>query len=465
MRTATASLPEQGAPVAKSPTFERGSRLGPYELLVPIASGGMGHVWAAVRIGDFGFRRMVAVKMMREELAEDASFRTMFLDEARLASRILNSHVVEVLDLGEDSGTIYQAMAFVDGDSLARLLTHAKEKGQPPMAAPIVARIVSETLRGLHAAHELRGENGEALEFVHRDVSPHNILVGLDGVAKITDFGIAKAVNGSKLDGVASGAKGKIAYMAPEQLRGEVVDRRADLFAVGVVLWELLTGERMSNPGVSVLTGEPIKHPSDVRAGAHRGLGDVALRALRLAREERYRSAEEMADAVERTAHASNLVLSSRSVAAWVSELARDRILQRKHDAEEQLARSKIFSGAPPIPTITAHTVFGKKERIAVGGVVVVLALGLLGWFALRSSGSAVDAEKAPPLASVSVAPPTASSAPVSEPPASPSFEAKTTPSSSAAAVSPTRAHPVIKKGVDAKPPSAPKPKYDDPYR
>jgi len=425
----------------------------------------MGHVWAAVRIGDFGFRRMVAVKMMREELAEDASFRTMFLDEARLASRILNSHVVEVLDLGEAEGTIYQAMAFVDGDSLARLLLHAKEKGLPPMAPPIIARIISETLRGLHAAHELRSEKGEPLEFVHRDVSPHNILVGLDGVAKITDFGIAKAVNNSSLDGVASGAKGKLAYMAPEQLRGEIVDRRADLFAVGVILWELLTGERMSNPGVSALAGDAIKHPNDVRAEAHRGLGDIAMRALKLARDDRYATAEEMADAVERTAHASNLVLSSKSVAAWVDELARDRILQRKHDAEEQLARSRIFSTRPGLPTITAHTVFGAKRWGVLGGATMVIVIGLVGWLLFRSPKMA-QVDPAPAAESVHLP----ESAPIPAPslsalPALPSSEAKMATSSATPPVSPPRPHPVIKKGGDAKPPSAPKPKYDDPYR
>jgi len=150
----------------------------------------MGHVWSAVRLGDFGFRRTAAIKVMREELAANPGFRRMFLDEARLASRISHSNVVEVLDLGEgEGGVLFQAMALVEGDSLARLEQSARDRGAR-ISPAVAARIASDVLRGLHAAHELRSESGELLEFVHRDVSPHNILVGLDGVAKITDFGV-----------------------------------------------------------------------------------------------------------------------------------------------------------------------------------------------------------------------------------------------------------------------------------
>jgi serine/threonine-protein kinase len=369
--------------------LERGARLGPYELLVPIASGGMGHVWSAVRLGEFGFRRLVAIKVMREEIAAVPEFRRMFLDEARLASRVLHTNVIEVLDLGEVDSITYQVMAFVDGDSLAHLVESGRARGRfvPP---EIAARVVCDALRGLHAAHSLADE-ACPLGFVHRDVSPHNILVGLDGTAKITDFGIAKATGAWERH---LGTKGKPAYMAPEQRRGEDVDRRADIFAAGVVLWELLAGTRMVI-GVDEVGRFSCMHPQRMRPGAHEQLGDIAMRALMFSPDARFPTAEVMADAIEHAAHDTGLVLSAKAVAAWTSELARDRILGKKRDSEEQLARSQLgLTQVIPQPVAPAPTATPRRARaswILALAAAAVTALGgsvTFAWHAARSATS-----------------------------------------------------------------------------
>jgi serine/threonine protein kinase len=395
VRTATASLPRgHEAPAGERPaSLQPGMRLGAYELLTPLASGGMGHVWSAVRIGDFGFRRTAAIKVMREELAREPGFRRMFLDEARLASRISHTNVVEVLDLGEaEGGTLFQAMALVEGDSLARLERTARERATT-VEPCVVARITSDVLRGLHAAHELRSEEGQLVEFVHRDVSPQNILVGLDGVAKITDFGVAKAA-GANATTSRSGPKGKVAYMAPEQFLGEHVDRRCDVFAVGVVLWELLTALRMPTDPASIAAGTAIPHPCEVVADAHRPLADVAMRALAHEREERFATAEEMADAIEREAHAAGLVLSSKSVAAWVAELAGDHIKQQRDGTEAQLARTHVgtaWAEGAGTTKVDPRTL-GRQRRspyATVGALLVAVAVIVYaGRAVMRSRGA-----------------------------------------------------------------------------
>ena len=477
MRTATVNLPIAApsdggaAPVDKPDALQPGSRLGAYELLTPLASGGMGHVWSAVRLGDFGFRRTAAIKVMREELAVDPGFRRMFLDEARLASRISHTNVVEVLDLGEgEGGVLFQAMALVDGDSLTRLEQRSQERGQQPSAA-VAARITSDVLHGLHAAHELRADDGRLLEFVHRDVSPHNILVGLDGVAKITDFGVAKAA-GATAKASRTGPQGKLAYMAPEQARGEEVDRRADIYAVGVVLWELLTGARLLREATGAAADRQVFHPCDVRPDAHPGLADVALRALGTRRDERFATAEEMADAVERAAYESGIVLSQRAVAAWVSELAGDHIKKKRLDTEAQLARthagtawtkgdateSTMLEPAAPRSQRRLHVLIGCCVLLIVGASAIVVRKA---YHTVPPSSAAPAQESAGFLASA----PSAEPSVVRDEPAlgTDAGAGMTTPSTASASSMSARPRP----HAGARPPKPgpmPKPKYANPY-
>src|SRR6185369_4208853 len=208
---------------------------------MPIAAGGMAMVWAARLKGTRGFQKIVAVKTMLPKLSEDDQFEKMFLDEASLASRVRHPNAVEILDLGEQDGVLFLAMEWIDGIPLNQLMKAAKRKTGVPTT--VATRIVIQACAGLHAAHELTDAKGKLIGLVHRDISPQNILVTFDGVAKVVDFGVAKATalgEGTTREGQ---LKGKIGYVAPEQERGEPIDRRADVFAMGIVLYTLTTGK------------------------------------------------------------------------------------------------------------------------------------------------------------------------------------------------------------------------------
>src|SRR5690606_6429832 len=219
-------------------------RIDRYDLVAEIASGGMATVYLARLAGVGGFQRFVAIKRLHPHLAKEKEFVEMFLDEARLAAGIHHPNVVPILEVGASERGYYLVMEYIEGDTLARLLARAATTaGKIP--ADIAIRILLDMLQGLHAAHELKDEKGMATELVHRDVSPQNILVGMDGVSRITDFGVARAA--SRLSATRVGQlKGKIAYMAPEQAAGDTrVDRRADIFSAGIVLWEVLASRRL----------------------------------------------------------------------------------------------------------------------------------------------------------------------------------------------------------------------------
>jgi eukaryotic-like serine/threonine-protein kinase len=219
-----------------------GARLDRYELMFPLAEGGMAAVWLARLRGKRGFEQLVAIKTIKEHLSEDVRFEEMFLDEARIASRIRHPNVGQILDLGEESGVLYLVMEWIDGESLSRT-RRAVEKRGAKIPLPLALRIMADVAGGLHAAHELKDESGANLGVIHRDVSPQNILVANSGTVKLIDFGIAKARNRAVAETTDGLVKGKVAYMSPEQADGLPVDRRSDVWAVGVCLYELLTGK------------------------------------------------------------------------------------------------------------------------------------------------------------------------------------------------------------------------------
>ncbi len=227
---------------APESVLRAGYRLDRYELLCPIASGGMATVWLARLRGKRGFEKLFAIKTIRTELVDDARFQEMFLDEARIASGIQHPNVAQILDLGEQEDVLFIVMEWVDGDSLAkirRLL--AKRDAKLPLG--VVLRVMADACAGLHAAHELRDERGTPIEIVHRDVSPHNILLASSGAVKVIDFGIAKAQNRLQGETRTGIVKGKVQYMAPEQVKkGARVDRRADVWSLGICLHELVAG-------------------------------------------------------------------------------------------------------------------------------------------------------------------------------------------------------------------------------
>ncbi|MBX3223454.1 MAG: serine/threonine protein kinase [Labilithrix sp.] len=218
-----------------------GYRLDRYELLCPIASGGMASVWLARLRGKRGFEKLFAIKTIKTELISDPHFQEMFLDEARIASKIVHPNVAQILELGEQDDTLYIIMEYVDGDSLAKINRLAIKRGSP-LPPGVSMRIVAEACAGLHAAHQVKDADGESLGVVHRDVSPQNILLTTEGAAKVIDFGLVKAKNRSAGETGQGVVKGKIRYMAPEQVASKGLDHRADVWAAGMCLYELLVG-------------------------------------------------------------------------------------------------------------------------------------------------------------------------------------------------------------------------------
>lgn len=281
-----------------------GARLGRYELLVPIGYGGMACVWAARFEAHRGFRKLVAVKTILPHLASDPEFQNMLLDEARIAASVRHPNVCDLYELGEDSGVLYLSMEWVDGGSLLHVLRD-EASGKPRALEPrIAARSVAYACAGLHAVHELTDERGRPLGVVHRDVNPHNILASRSGLIKIADFGVVKARGQVHQTTKTGEMKGKIAYMAPEQIRGARIDRRADVFALGCVLYQVTTGQqpfRGDNDAIvlqAILNGtyEP---PDRLVANYPRALSGIIRRALALEPERRFETADEMRVALE----------------------------------------------------------------------------------------------------------------------------------------------------------------------
>lgn len=305
-----------------------GRVVGRYVLHGPIAGGGMATVHLGRLRGAAGFARLVAIKQLHPQFARDPEFVAMFTDEARLAARVRHPNVVPTLDVVRDGGELFLVMELIVGETLAKLLRpegHARERAPVRVAASIVAG----ALHGLHAAHEARGERGEALGIVHRDISPQNILVGTDGVARVVDFGVAKAVGRAQPTTQDGAVKGKLGYMAPEQLLGERVDRRADIFAAGVVLWEALVGERafQGEDGATaiarVLDGKI--DPPSARVAETAPFDAIVMRALDPRPAGRFSTALEMARAIE----AVGRMATPGEVGLWVADRAEIALEER----------------------------------------------------------------------------------------------------------------------------------------
>jgi serine/threonine-protein kinase len=331
-----------GRPDAETPfsPLTPGYRLDRYELLGPLAEGGMASVWIARQRGKHGFEKLVALKTILPQYASDLRFQQMFLDEARIASRIEHFNVARILDLGEEHDVLYLAMEYVDGDSLSKL-RRAWQKKHVPAPTGVILRILADVCSGLHEAHELRGEDGTLLEIVHRDVSPHNILVSVKGVAKLIDFGIAKARDRLAGETNAGVLKGKIQYMAPEQALGRKVDRRADLWAVGATLYHVLTGKPPFDADNTLGTlhlltsGRP---PLPLPPTVHPAIANLARKALTTPPERRFSSAAEMRDAIEAAMLDARVATTMADVASFVVEHLGERTAKRRQTIDFALA-------------------------------------------------------------------------------------------------------------------------------
>jgi serine/threonine protein kinase len=304
--------------------------VGRYRLYEEISSGGMASVHFGRLSSDAGFSRTVAIKYLHPHHARDAGFIAMFLDEARLVSRIRHPNVATPLDVVvvSESQEVFLVMEYIHGETLSRLIKGARAL-RLPMSQNICASIMSGALNGLHAAHEAVDELGDPLNIVHRDISPQNIMVGEDGVARVLDFGIAKAVSRSQSTQEGH-VKGKVAYMSPEQLTERAVDRRADIFAAGIVLWEALTMRRLFETDdvagaiAKVLHGT-IPRPSSINGYVSQALDAVVLKALSRNPVSRFQTAREFAVAIEEAA----AVASTRKVSEWVAKAAAQSLAHR----------------------------------------------------------------------------------------------------------------------------------------
>jgi serine/threonine-protein kinase len=360
-----------------------GLALGRYELLFRAGRGGMGEVWCARATGKLGFERLVAIKVLAPEHGLDPAFRSMFLTEAKLAGQIHHEHVAAVLDVGEHAQTAYIVLEWVAGESLAKLLRllRGSEEGASPLTlVPLECwlRILIDTCSGLHAAHETRASNGAPLDIVHRDVTPANIMVGVDGAAKLIDFGIAHARQ-REGDRTQTGIlKGTPRFMSPEQVLADQVDRRSDVWSLGVVLYHVLSGsfpyghENDARLLVSISTNKPrLPLPASIPLPLVR----VVDRALAFAPSDRFASALELRAALEAAARSLQLDLSREALAAFLAtklgpQFEAHRALMREAESwMEQMPTRMVMPRFEPPPTLVVHDI---PRTQALGPVAAV---------------------------------------------------------------------------------------------
>ena len=282
---------------AGAESTEQPSSVGGYTIVGELATGGMAELFLARRVGPEGFARSGVVKRIRPHLAKSDEFVRMFLDEARIAAGIRHPNVVSVEELGRDGDSLFMVMEYLSGESLHALIAELARRNRH-LDPALAAHVVAEACAGLHAAHEMTDDSGRPLEVVHRDVSPQNLFITYDGSVKVLDFGIAKAAD--RLTRTETGYfKGKFAYMAPEQIKEQPVDRRADVFALGVVLFEALTGRRLfrtKNPAATLraVLESSIVRPSAIRPNIPSALDEACLKALSRPIDQRHATAAEL---------------------------------------------------------------------------------------------------------------------------------------------------------------------------
>jgi eukaryotic-like serine/threonine-protein kinase len=343
-----------GAGVVESNT------LGKYRLLAGLGRGGMAMVHLAVMQGPAGFNKLVVIKQMYAQYSEDLDILGMFLDEARLAARLRHHNVVQTNEVGEDGARHFMVMEFLDGQPLNRILHRLGSHGGLPLAVHL--RIIADLLEGLHYAHELRDYDGTPLGVVHRDVTPQNIFVTYDGVVKIVDFGIAKA-RSSLVHTGAGIVKGKISYMPPEHIAGQPIDRRADIFSVGVMLWEAVTGTRPWKGAADLTVLKSVmegRFPSAraVKPDLPDALDAILHKALARRREDRYATAAELQADLEAYLESTGERVSPRDIGGLVATHFAAERAEIEAVVQEQLRRHDAApSGSEALlPTIDQPT-------------------------------------------------------------------------------------------------------------
>lgn len=380
----------------------RTRRLGRYVLHHQLAIGGMAAVYLGKLLGPAGFSRAVAIKRLHPHLAHDPQFSQMLLDEARIAARIRHPNVVPTLDVVSEGGELFIVMEFVHGESLGKILRTLQDRGEGRVAPAIASAIVSGMLAGLHAAHEATTEDMRPLGVVHRDVSPPNVLIGSDGIARTVDFGIAVALG--RLQVTKEGQlKGKLPYMAPEQLRGEAVDRRADLWATACVLYELLAGRRLFEGEDASLVFKILhfqyRSPFEGTSVSNGALELVLQRALSVDRTERYDTASSMLAALEMACPPA----SANQVARWLDGVLGHSLNQQRVLLSE--VETSTFD-APPLSALRPAKRSSRALWLVPAGVAALAGAGAGVWVqarrapddAVAAAGRSVDGPQASAL-------------------------------------------------------------------
>lgn len=389
------------------PYANSGYLLGP-----SIAAGGMGSVHLGLKQGALGFRRLLAIKRLHGHLARDPEFVARFKDEIRLVSRLNHPNIVQTFDVLEIDDELALVMEYVEGVTLYQLLKDA-DAASERLPIDVVAGVLAQALHGLHSAHELCDVDGKPLHLVHRDVSPQNIMIAKDGLAKVLDFGVAKAASETHVTRTGQ-LSGKAAYMSPEQALGQSVDRRTDVFAAGIVLWEALTGQRLfRSPGMAETVAlrnvleMRVRPPSELRPDVPAALERVVLRALERDPTRRYGSARDFALALEEAVPHASL----STVASGVTVVSRQRLVELGKravtlppDRAEDAAEPRPYVRPPasafqnditrPIEGISVEP--NSQRRTSRIGLTAIAALALLGVIALVVSKGSTPSTDAP---------------------------------------------------------------------
>gem|GEM_PF-763700 len=332
---------------------EVGSTANNYQVLAKLATGGMAEIFLARGASAAGVERYVVLKRILRERASDANFVQMFLEEARLAAQLNHPHVAQVFDIGKLGDSYFFTMEYVHGETVRALLHRARSlRREIPLGN--IFTVIANAASGLHHAHERIGMDGRPLGIVHRDVSPSNLMISYEGSVKVVDFGVAKAEN--RASETRSGTvKGKISYLSPEQCRGASVDRRSDLFSLGIVFWEMLTTERLYRrasdfENMHAIVTEPPPPPSTRRPGVPPEIDAIAVRLLSKTPEERFQTAGELVDALETVAARNNVIMSSSGLSRFLRELFGQRPEPWVEMEQQREAPEGVTVTSEPIP-------------------------------------------------------------------------------------------------------------------
>jgi len=381
-----------------------GTRIGRYTIVRRLATGGMAELYLARVEGLRGFEKLVALKLVLPHLADDPDFVSMFLDEARLAATLDHPNVVHVIDVGRFGRDHFFAMEYVHGEDLRSVVRRARDGIPLGCALAIVAGVAA----GLHHAHERRGPDGTPLGLVHRDVSPANVILTYDGAVKVVDFGIARVGARSKATRLGV-VKGKSGYMSPEQCRGEPVDRRGDVFGLGILLWELTVGRRLflgehDYAVMSKIVFGLVPHPCEIVPDYPQELANVVMRALHRDPDRRQPSALAFALELEAFAHEAHLRVTASALAEFMTALfglppyptvadASDSITATHADEDEA---TRIDPHAPPLPVERRRR--GPVIALASSAAIAVAGLGFGAWAWLQRPAAASPLPTAVPV-------------------------------------------------------------------